>query len=240
MEAVWRLSQLVKEQETLLESMARERLAKLETGKSRHRITLDASGLRAQPIAISKLIYRIELGAVGLAPSRLTMKHIDAIDRLLTAGVLGKSIDLPGRRKARLDHGGLSLGLAPQSALLEKTPFDSPLEIKANTGHLRVLPWHSGMKNTGALADAGKIPHGALFRNREPGDFLKLPNLAGRKKLKTFLIDRKIPSGIRSLLPLLADGKQILWIPGLYIAPSIMAGDNPDAPTQLVWEWNES
>src|SRR5690606_25554448 len=54
------------------------------------------------------------------------------------------------------------------------------------------------------------------LRLRQQGDLLSFPY--GRKKLKKFLIDQKIPVYKRDQLLILVDGKnQILWIPHLYV-----------------------
>jgi len=54
------------------------------------------------------------------------------------------------------------------------------------------------------------------LRHRKNGDILKFD--FGRKKLKDFLIDKKIPKEIRDSLLLAVDkNDQILWIPNLYI-----------------------
>ncbi|MDR1193304.1 MAG: tRNA lysidine(34) synthetase TilS, partial [Peptococcaceae bacterium] len=78
-------------------------------------------------------------------------------------------------------------------------------EASAGTGAWRLserylCPWAAG------------TPWPAL-RGRQPGDWLRLPY--GRKKLKAYLNERKIPPALRDILPLLAQGSQVLWIPGL-------------------------
>ena len=51
-----------------------------------------------------------------------------------------------------------------------------------------------------------------MFRTRCPGDTIQLPG--GRKKIKALLIDDKIPRAERDSLPLLASGREILWVVG--------------------------
>ncbi len=55
-----------------------------------------------------------------------------------------------------------------------------------------------------------------VLRGRLPGDLLSFPY--GRKKLKSYLIEKKIPMTQRKKLLIAVDKKNtILWIPGLYI-----------------------
>ena len=55
------------------------------------------------------------------------------------------------------------------------------------------------------------------MRNSRPGDYFVLPD-GGRKTLKSYLIDEKIPRGEREKLLLLADGSHVLWIVGRRIS----------------------
>lgn len=62
--------------------------------------------------------------------------------------------------------------------------------------------------------DYDKIKNTVLIRNRRTGDYLQIDAKGSRKKLKSLLIDEKIPRENRELLPLLADGPHIMWIIG--------------------------
>lgn len=57
-----------------------------------------------------------------------------------------------------------------------------------------------------------------MIRTRRPGDTLEINRDHGRKKLKSYLIDEKIPREQRAGLLLLAEGSDILWVPGLRIS----------------------
>ena len=63
------------------------------------------------------------------------------------------------------------------------------------------------------------IGHGFL-RGRRPGDFLILHPDGGRKKLKNYLIDEKVPRALREKLVCLVngdggdEGSEVLWVIG--------------------------
>ena len=59
-----------------------------------------------------------------------------------------------------------------------------------------------------------RIKQTLVIRHRQPGDRICLFDGGGSKKLKDYLIDRKIPAQKRDQLWLLADGSDILWIIG--------------------------
>lgn len=65
--------------------------------------------------------------------------------------------------------------------------------------------------------DCDKIQGTLIVRSREEGDYITLPG-GGRKTVKSFMIDQKIPREERNQIPLLADGRHILWIIGYRIS----------------------
>lgn len=77
--------------------------------------------------------------------------------------------------------------------------------------------------STSLVQTESSVPQSLIFRNRLPGDFIKIANRP-HKKLKNFLIDEKIPRQERDQLLLLARGKEILWIPGLAISEKFLGG----------------
>jgi tRNA(Ile)-lysidine synthase len=59
-----------------------------------------------------------------------------------------------------------------------------------------------------------------IIRSRLPGDRYGGP---GHRKVKKMLIDRKIPLSERLLLPMIAVGSDVVWIPGFRPARSFEA-----------------
>ena len=62
--------------------------------------------------------------------------------------------------------------------------------------------------------DYDKIKGELFWRTKQSGDWFVLPRQMGRKKLKRFWIDEKIPQYQRISWPLLADDDRVLWIAG--------------------------
>lgn len=62
--------------------------------------------------------------------------------------------------------------------------------------------------------DYDKIKNKLYIRTRQPGDYLIINREGSKKKLARVMIDDKIPGEERDLIPLVADGKEILWIAG--------------------------
>ena len=55
-------------------------------------------------------------------------------------------------------------------------------------------------------------------RNRVPGDRFQPLGMSGAKKLKDFMIDRKIPNSLRDSIPLIVTSRGIAWVVGWRIA----------------------
>ena len=66
--------------------------------------------------------------------------------------------------------------------------------------------------------DYDKIKDGLEVRFRLPGDYLTVNAQGGRKKLKDYFIDCKIPREEREKITLLAEGSHILWAVGCRIS----------------------
>lgn len=91
--------------------------------------------------------------------------------------------------------------------LIGKFDFDGTLyEISSKGGDLKF--------------DGDKIPQGAVIRTRRDGDVFKKFG-GGTKKLKEFLIDKKIPLSKRDKLPLIAKGNTVYLIFGVEISDDI-------------------
>ena len=76
--------------------------------------------------------------------------------------------------------------------------------------------------------DYRKVPKTAVWRFRKDGDvFTKFGG--GTKKLASYLIDRKVPARLRNVLPVLADGSDILAIAGIEISEKVKMTGEPTA-----------
>jgi len=62
--------------------------------------------------------------------------------------------------------------------------------------------------------DYDKIENAVEIRSRREGDFIQINGLGGRKKLKDYFIDHKIPKQLRDSQLLVTDGSHIIWLPG--------------------------
>lgn len=84
------------------------------------------------------------------------------------------------------------------------------MEILEFSGNFQDIPQNKYTK----WLDYDKIKGDINVRHRRNGDYftVKTPQGAGRKKLKDYLIDEKLPREERDTLLLLAEGSHVLWL----------------------------
>ena len=76
-----------------------------------------------------------------------------------------------------------------------------------------------------AFLDFEAIVGPLVVRNVRPGDRIQPLGMKGRKKVKALFIDGKIPRTVRRSLPVLADGEEVLWIPGVRLSEKVRIRD---------------
>jgi tRNA(Ile)-lysidine synthase len=67
-------------------------------------------------------------------------------------------------------------------------------------------------------ADLVQLP--LTVGSRKPGDRMRALGLMQPKRLQDILVDARVPRHLRDTLPLVSDGEEIVWIPGVTIAQS--------------------
>lgn len=124
--------------------------------------------------------------------------------------------ELEGRWRAERCAGGLYLLNGSWSGLAEKplagqgeTGLDGLGRLIVQTGDGR--PVYDDVFCQELDADVLK---GAVIRTRRNGDVIRPLGAPGRQKLKDYLINRHVDRPVRELIPLIARGRDVLWVMG--------------------------
>lgn len=83
--------------------------------------------------------------------------------------------------------------------------------------------------------DLDKIDGKLSARYRKDGDKFQPMGMKGRKKLKKFFIDLKIPAEIRDLIPLVCDESGIIWVVGHRLSERVKVDDTSRRIGILKW-----
>lgn len=160
----------------------------------------------------------------------LSQTHVHAVDALFRSGKTG-TIDLPAGYQAGRGQKRFWIGKKTEKTEqvypLDESVFTKPPGHEifyengrrvsiAKEGEMAGNATHTGKKFNKYTLDYDMINNSLLFRRRQPGDYIIINQGKSKKKLKRFFIDNKIDKQLRDDLLMLADGSEILWIPGLY------------------------
>ena len=141
-------------------------------------------------------------------------------ERDITSVHVEEALELLGQRTGRKKS--LAHGITAQQSygnLLFYKKEDQ--EIREKELGFQVFSWENQQipeKKYTKWFDYDKIKGNLTVRKRQPGDYLTVTPAGGRKKLKDYLIDCKIPRQERENLTLLADGSHIIWVVGYRIS----------------------
>ena len=142
------------------------------------------------------------------------LKHAKETEKLLCRKN-GDVVDFPKGIKAVKDYGKITFFKQSQVGNFS-IPFNQG-KTEVNGKTVVVEKFHNKQK---LWFDLDKLPSNCEFRSRREGDVFK-PFGSGEKKLKKYLIDKKIPSRVRDKQILVASGNEVYIIIGLEISDKI-------------------
>lgn len=197
--ALARAADLARDDERALAARARRRVG--------DEVAVPLAALRAEPVAVRRRIVRRlwRNAAGGPAVEPLPAARVDAVLALAARRRPGR-IALPGGREARARYGRLEVGpRAVPAAGIESVAVPGPGTYVIDGGRrVRI-----------AVVRPSAVPWPSVLRSRQPGDRFSPDGGTGSKKLKAWLIDRKVPQERREGLVVLAAGARVLAIPEL-------------------------
>ena len=155
----------------------------------------------------SYLIMRV-LERASKGKKNITAAHIEAV-RGLFKGRTGASVSLAWGLTANQVYGDVHI-----QRKKEKENGIYTLEWEVFPYEKQQIPEKTYTK----WFDYDKIKDSLEVRFRLPGDYITINAQGGRKKLKDYFIDCKIPRQERDRITLLAEGSHILWAVGLRIS----------------------
>lgn len=174
----------------------------------------DAGKLSREPVIIQTYVIRQMIGDLTGSRKDLTSVHVEGVRELLEKQA-GKQADLPYGLTARRTYDYLWI---EKKCTGEAVGWNEKQPPKVE---FETFSWQKEMKipenQYTKWFDYDKIKGTLSVRTRQTGDYFILPG-GGRKTVKSYLIDEKIPAELRDSVFLLADESHILWIIGRRIS----------------------
>lgn len=162
----------------------------------------------------------------------ITQQHVEMVRSLFEKPV-GKRVNLPGGLYAVRKYESVEMGVIHKEIKAKKNPDREAEEILVSvpgkymleemaasltleSGPMEAIPEKKYTK----WLNYDRIKGNLVLRKRMPGDYLVVNQAGGRRKLKDYFIDQKIPQENRDEIWLLAIGQEILWVVGYRINES--------------------
>lgn len=186
------------------------------------------SSFSGEHIVIQKGIIRRVLEELAGARKDLEAKHVELVLALVNKQV-GKQVHLPYEVTAEREYEDLRIYRKSQKERIDsfKEPNLSvrvkiPGRTEAAFAGKYVETELISYKNSDPIPksscakwiDYDKIENAVEMRTRREGDYLQINAHGGRKKLKDYYIDHKVPKNQRDNQLLITDGNHVIWLPG--------------------------
>ncbi len=226
---LYAFSRLAQEDEAFLSSLAAARLTRQEDGSFR----IPQETPRPLFLRACARAFR------ALGAEDASLSSFEAAASLIGARS-GAERDLPCGVRAVREYGAVVL-FRPAPAADYAYPFAKG-EFACGAYTVRIEAGGVPKKERGLMRplcfDAAALPQGCLLRPRRAGDtFTKFGG--GTKKLKDWLIDRKIPRRLRDL-PVIACGSAVYAVCGAEISEQVRAGENASPCTITIYRQGET
>lgn len=220
-DSLCRMAELLSEDEALLHAQAERELdeARLPQGG------YSCDALLRLPMALQSRAVRIALEREG-ALYDMQRGGIQSVCALLRART-GAHMKLPRSLQARISYGALIIEPVPTAPNEFEAPFLWPGNTATPYGRFEARFVDSLRMNENvriAYFDADRLPPNSCVRKRMAGDRFHPLGAPGMRKLKDYLIDKKIPRPERDT-PLIASGQNVLFFPGGTVSETVRVRD---------------
>ncbi len=225
--AVERLSRQAAELVADLDAQAADAWERVLSYEDAGLVELRRSAFLALPRMLREPVLRLAWRRLGLSEKGMGFEHWSELLELLRSG--SGRVSLPGGAGAECAGDAAALYRADcESSGAWPLPCPGEVRLPALQMTLAAAPAPLGegfsKSNDEELVDADKLRGSLTVRFRADGDAFHPLGAPGRRKLKQFFIDAKVPRWRRGRTPLVADEEGIVWVAGLRIAERVRVG----------------
>lgn len=168
--------------------------------------------------AARRRVLRAFCQRADLAPGR------EQLERLMALSLQGKSGDTEN-----LQGGGKAFRSVTRLHLIR--PLNLPLPL----GTLIPVKRDKAGGRRVESFDA-RLLEGAELRRRKPGDIIQPLGMRGRQSLSDYMINRRMDRPLRDQWPLLARGREILWVVGFGMAQTAALSAETEKSVRLLYQ----
>ena len=221
-ERVQYISEVLQQEDQLLEQLTEEAVTSVITEKKKTEITFSIPRLQSLPFPLQrrgihlilKYLYKEKI-------SYIQSIHIEKVLSLLAGEHPSSRVDLPLGLQALRSYHICKLTFHPPHVesyhYTLKVPghIDLPGGYRITATILDEFPQGKTNRNF-FVCDPNNITLPIVVRTRQPGDRMTIKGMNGTKKVKDIFIDSKVPRERRDHWPIVLDSDdRLLWLPGL-------------------------
>ena len=190
----------------------------------------------AQPLAMKRRLVRQALLHLKGDLRSISSYHVQQILDLFSQAKVGRELSLPENLRVYCGYDRVSFSVLGDSGI----NCDNDSDIKPEITHLKIpgvtqiaesdielharlieppVDFSESITKYEAFLDLEKTGENIHIRFIQPGDQFIPLGMKGRKKLKSYFIDRKIPRKLRPKTPILVNAEgEIIWVYGEQIS----------------------
>lgn len=216
---------------------AHSRCVKVSTEDGENRFLILSDRLAEEMPAIRKLLIRKCISKALGTERDLESVHVSAVLDLFEKQT-GRRTNLPGQMEAVRVYSGVEIGRIKEEKETERARIELKIPGETLVPGLGCVVCRVDKKEKFILME--EIPQKSYtkcfdydiirrileVRTRCPGDYLTIGPEARHQKLKSYMVNEKIPSQERNKMLLIAEGSHILWIPGKRMSSAYKVTDN--------------
>ncbi len=222
------MSQILEADDHYLTGIQERILQKVARVEGRRRVEINLVSLRKLHPSMQRRILRRSIELVKGNLQGITLSHLEEVLNMLNRGRTGSQVHLPRNIVVKRIYQKILISQSREPKVRVKYSYQLPIpgevEIEELNLTLRssllngrsIVQLRKSFSSKKAYFDLNDIEPPLIIRNRRGGDRFQPLGMRGRKKLKEFFIDEKIPREERERIPLLAqrEGREILWLVG--------------------------
>jgi len=202
--------------------------------RKKNLISLNISYVNKLPQAVRLRLIKNLLESLNPEKNGFSFTHVKSVENLVQKKESGKRISLPSGIEASREYDNLVLEKKKGSAKRIKYQYTIKIPGSVNIKE-RNMTIHLQTKNRAYIdlrnkrkvyMDLDRIEQPLILRNRREGDWFQPLGMKGRKKIKTFFIDRKIPRKKRDEIMLIADQISVIWIEKMHLDDRVKITNN--------------
>jgi len=236
-EALCRLADVVREENDYITRQAKVHVARWkDDGTPERPFEFPIAEFQDLHPALQRRVILEMARIASAADSAVGFDHVQAVLDLADRAKPGGSLNLPGGLLVRRRYDRMAFHRhekdAGRQASGESFRFNitvpgtvriASLGLTLRFRELKRVP-ASLAADRRAYMDMSRIAFPIVVRNIHPGDRIQPLGMKGTRKLKSILIDEKIPGEIRGKIPVVADALSVLWVPGVRLSERVRIG----------------